>query len=286
MKITVEEALKVYEKYGEEAPIFYYADIRLDSYHSFTQGMAFEPSQVELLKAKNIKEIDVIFSEKLLAKLINLFPEKYRPMYGRKSFVDLDRYLEMLEDVNKVSKRKRYVISAVEIYNTGSAGQLERVLEYGQKIDYQKWNEIKARLDRKAVIDYYLSERGIIVYAVLKPTDPNYAQKYYQFMELVTMLVEKNPDINISIAPDFYGLSDVHVATSPEELLEKYKNTNAKLIVIYGGITEDNKAGLINVKTYDKFARMIAITNVEKSKTAEILLAIKEAYNKDPWLLK
>ncbi len=286
MKLTVEQAEAVYRKYGLEVPIVYLIDYSVKTPTGsmmFSSGMRFDLSHIEPLKMAGKNEIEVVFSDKLFAKLINLFPEKFRIPAGRGTVVQIDRVLSELDDVNRLSKRKRYLISSTEIYSKESTGRLKPVVQFGEKLDYQKWNQLKMYISRNTVIEYRWSENGIIVFVILDPNEPDYASKFLRFSDMIAMLVEDREDVSVSIAPDFIGSYDVISVNNPDELLITYMKTEARLIIIGDQLTDRYKVALAKVKAYDRFARMVLIPSVDKSNPDRFRALVKRAYNSFPW---
>ncbi len=287
MKITVEEAKKIIEKYGTSIQVVYSKDVYfLDkitkSEIRFFQGMLFENEHYELLTRNNISEIDVVFSDVLFAKLSSNFPEKYRPPLYIKSFIDFDRYISAIDDANRLSKRKRKVISATEITYKNQV-----VLKYNEEITFEKWNNLKTFIDKKIEIPFYSSERGILLVTLTDATDSNYLQKFFLHSEAVALFVEKVNKMNFNISPDLYPETDIMTATKEEEVLDKYTKTNVRLIVIVDKqIDEKYKNMLIKLKTYDRFVRFSAITELSPLNTEEVLKAIRKAYLSEPFLEK
>lgn len=285
MKITIEEALKIKEKYGDSIPIVYTKDMYfLDkitkSEIRFFQGMQFEYEHYEVFSRNNITEIDVVFSELLLAKLSSNFPEKYRPPLYVKSFLDFDRYISAMDDANRLSKRKRFVISATEIISKGQV-----ILRYKEDITFEKWNKLKTFIDKKSEIPFYSSERGILLVTLTSASDSNYLQKFFLHSEAVALFVEKVNKINFTIAPDLYTETDIFTATKEEEVLEKYMKTNIRLIVIVDNtIDEKYKNLIIKLKTYDRFVRFSAITDLSPLNEENVLVSIRKSYLSEPFL--
>ncbi len=285
MKITIEEALKIKEKYGDSIPLVYAKDISLidkltKSEIKIFQGMNFDPEHYEVFSRNNIQEIEVIFSELLLAKLSSNFPEKYRPPMYVKNFLDFDRYISAIDDANRLSKRKRYAISGTEIYIKN-----QPILRFNEEITFEKWNKLKTYIDKKIEIPFYPSERGILITTLTNASDTNYLQKFFLHSEAVALFVEKVKKLNFTISPDFYPDTDIITATKEEEVLEKYMKTNVRLIVIVDkSIDEKYKNLLIKLKTYDRFVRFSAITDLSPLNEEEVLKAIRKAYLSDPFL--
>ncbi|MFN4245417.1 MAG: hypothetical protein ACK4F9_04625 [Brevinematia bacterium] len=285
MKINIEEALKILEKYNKEIQIIYGKDIHFvdkitRSEITFFQGMFFEDEHYEILARNNIAEIEVVFSDLLLAKLSSNFPHKYRPPLYVKSFLDFDRYISAVDDANRLSKRKRYAISATEI-----TFKNQIILRYNEEITFDKWNKLKGFIDKRLEIPFYSSERGILIVTLTDATDSNYLQKFFLHSEAVALFVEKVTKINFSISPDLYPETDIMTATKEEEVIEKYTKTNARLVVIVDKqIDEKYKNMLIKLKTYDRFVRFSAITDLSPLNTEEVLKAIRKAYLSEPFL--
>ncbi|MEN2997671.1 MAG: hypothetical protein ABDH28_01320 [Brevinematia bacterium] len=285
MKISIDEALTLREKYGNDllliyAKDMYFVDRITKSEIKFFQGMSFDLEHYELLSRNNIVEIEVVFSDLLFAKLTSNFPEKYRfPLYVKK-FLDFDRYISAIDDANRLSKRKRYAISATEIVSKNQV-----VLRYKEEITFEKWNKLKTFIDKKSEIPFYSSERGIILVTLTNATDSNYLQKFFFHSEAVALFVERINKMNFTIAPDFYPETDVFTATKEDELMEKYIKTNARLVVIVDKMIDERyKNLLIKLKTYDRFVRFSAITDLSPINEREILKAISKAYLSEPFL--
>lgn len=285
MKIKIEEALTIKEKYGNDVPLIYARDVYFvdkptKSEIKLFQGMTFEYEHYEIFSRNNISEIEVMFSDLLLAKLSSNFPDKYRPPLYVKSFIDFDRYISALDDANRLSKRKRYAISATELTIKN-----QTVLKYNETITSEKWNSLKTFIDRKMEIPFYSSERGILLVTLTNASDSDYLQKFFFHSESVALFVERTTKMGFIIAPDLNPEYDIFTATKEEEVLEKYMKTNVRLVVIVDRtIDEKYKNLLIKLKAYDRFVRFSAITNLSPINEEEVLKAIKKAYLSEPFL--
>lgn len=285
MKIKLSELMKLSEKYADELDLILLSDIYLTEggkYIELKAGTQFNPSYYELYKAKNLNEIDIRYDEKLMAKLISNFPDSYRQPDGRKSVIELDRIVDYLETMNMSSKRKRNIIAACEIYKINQNGYDEPVIYYGEKLDKIRWNQVKVRLNRNTLIDYKVDEYGILIYYPLKAGDPNYAQKFIQFTELVSMIVESKKN-GIILYPDFNPNTDVFTANNRMELLKVYNDNRPSLVLVGGELDEDCKNSLIQLKQFDKYAKMILVKSPEPQKRAATLQEIKKVYGKKIW---
>ncbi|OHD53806.1 MAG: hypothetical protein A2Y33_16610 [Spirochaetes bacterium GWF1_51_8] len=287
MKIKTEEALKINEKYGsEDMPIVFLNDIYVSTNSGvlqISQGMKFDSTQYELLVRGNVLEFEVIFTEKLLAKLITNFPDRYRYPVGRKNLIEIDRVVSGLEDANRASKRKRYMLTSTEIYKKNSRGMFETVLKYGERLTYTRWNEVKVKLSRDTTLDYRFEECGVMVFVMLNPGDPLYAQRFMKNTEIITLLVEHKRDFDITLSPDFNPDTDVYPVNEIDKAFEVYLDKKPRLIIIADELSDDYKAALAKIKVYDRYARMIVIKNPDPANKLEILKLIKRVYNQDPW---
>jgi hypothetical protein len=285
MVINIEEGLRILEKYSGSIPVIYQKDIRFVdklTKHEvrFFQGTTFDFDHYEVLLRNGINKIEVVFSELLFAKLVSLFPQTYRLPFATKNFIDFDKYMSAIDDANRLSKRKRSVISATEITNKGII-----IIGYGEDITFEKWNRIKGGVDRKTEISFYSSERGVLLVTFMKATDSNYLQKFFMHSEAVALFVEKMKNEGFVLSPDFYADTDVYTATSEEESFSKYVETNVRLVVIVdSNITEDYKNLIVKLRTYDRFVRINAITNLSPANELEVLKAIKKSYLTDNFL--
>ncbi|MCX8029224.1 MAG: hypothetical protein N2712_04425 [Brevinematales bacterium] len=285
MKISIQEALTIKERYGDEVPVIYskdsyFLDRITKSEIRLFQGMIFDYEHYEILSRNNINEIDVVFSELLFAKLTSNFPEKYRPPLYIKGFIDFDRYISAIDDANRVSKRKRFAISATELLFKNQV-----ILRYNEEITFEKWNKLKIYIDKKAEIPFYSSERGILLVTLTNASDSNYLQKFFLHSEAVALFVEKVSKLNFNIAPDFNSQTDILTATKEEEVIEKYIKTNVRLVVIVDkNIDEKYKNMILKLRTYDRFVRFSAITDLSPINESEVLKAIKKSYLSEPFL--
>ncbi len=287
MKIKLEEALRIDEKYGsEDVPIIFLKDIFLNTgggVLQISQGMKFDESQSEMMLKANILEFDVVFTEKLLAKLIATFPDRYRYPQGRLNFLDMDRLVSELEDINRMSKRKRYVLSCTEVYSKNTQGMYEVILRYGEKLSYARWNEVKVKLGRNALLDYQLDEFGIIVFVMLDPTDPNYMKRFMKNTELISLIVEHKNEFDFNISPEFNPETDIYPVNNYNDLLQTYADKKVKLVIVGDELNEEYKLALAQLKRYDRYARMMVVQNPDPTRKKDIILTIKRMYNQNLW---
>ena len=288
MKIRTEDALKIIQKYGsDEVPIIYLGDIYVNTNNGvlqFSQGMKFEENHYEMFSRAKILEFEAIFTEKLLAKLITNFPDRYRYPLGRKNIIDIDRLVSELEDVNRINKHKRYLISCNEVYKKNANGLYETIVHYGERLTVSRWNEVKSKLSRNSEIDFRYEECGIIVYVILKAGDSQYATRFMKFTEVVSLIVEHKKEFNVTISPDFNPDSDVYPVTEANQLYQTYVDKKPRLVILADELTDEYKPALSQIKGYDKYARLMVVKNPDPAKKRDILMMIKKVYNQDLWV--
>lgn len=287
MKIKLEEANRIYNKYGDDdVPLVFLSDVFLNTGINrlqLSRGMKYNPSHYEIFQSANVNEIDVIYSEKLFGKLVANFPGIYRQPEGRKNIVELDRIIDGLETANAVTKRKRTIISLCEVYKKNQAGNFEPVLYYGEKLSYQRWNQVKVNLSRSAIIDYRYDEVGILIFFILNSSDPQYPQKFMNFTELVSLIVECKK-MGVSIYSDFNGETDVFTCNNKSDLIKMYNDSRASLVVIGDDINDEYKASLNQLKSFDRYAKMMVINKPDPTQKTAILNQIKSVYGKKLWI--
>ncbi len=285
MKLKLSELMTLSEKYGDELDLILLNDIYIPAGTKVIElkaGTQFNPAYYEDYKKMNLLEIDIRYDERLMAKLISNFPEIYHQPDGRRSVIEIDRIIDSLETMNLSSKRKRSLISMCEIYRINQNGYDEPVIFYGDKLDKIRWNQVKVKINRNTLIDYKVDERGIVIFYPLMAGDPNYASKFIQFTELVSMIVESRKN-GVILYPDFNPQTDVFTANNKMELLKIYNDNRPSLVVVGGELDEECKNSLLQLKQFDKYAKMILIKSPEPQKRLATLQEISKIYGKRVW---
>ncbi|MCU0845993.1 MAG: hypothetical protein MUC76_13835, partial [Spirochaetes bacterium] len=83
--------------------------------------------------------------------------------------------------------------------------------------------------------------------------------------------------------PDFIPAEDTISVNDPDNLLDVYRGTNARLIIIGETISDSYKRSLLQVKQYDKFVRMMVVPNINPGDIDHFLKQVKMVYNSDRW---
>ncbi len=288
MLVAVAEAVTVFDKYHATGlrmkiivPLRYNASNSESKLVKYGDEFSSALGQ-ELLDAK-VESIELRYDTKLVVALIKTFPVKYRRPYGKIDFFKMDKVLQVLKKINRKSQRQRHVILLNELY----AGDNDReiLFESGEKLTYDKWNSIKPKIDKKETFFYRYKECGIIVFVDLRPGGENFLNRFYKNSDLVTSLVGHRHDDNVSISSDFIREYDVFTVDEPEKLLEVYKESNARLIIVGDVLSDEYKKALFSVKGYDTYARFMLATNIDQKNREQFLVQVAKSYHADNYNL-
>jgi len=287
MVVTISEAVTIYDKYHATGlhmkvivPLRYNSD---GVSNLIKYGTEFNSALGKELLKDNIESIELRYDAKLVAVLIKTYPVKYRRPYGKMDFFKMDKTLQVLQQINRKSKRQRTVILLNELY----AGDGDKIVlvESGEELSYEKWNNIKPELDKKETFYYRFKECGIIVFVDLRPGGENYLDRFYKNSDLVTSLVGHKQDDQIAISSDFIREYDVYTVDEPEKLLSVYKESNARLIIVGDVLSDEYKKALFQVKGYDPYARFMLATNIDQKDREQFLVQVSKSYHADNYSL-
>ncbi len=284
MKVPINTLRLLFEKYHETLNVKFLYDLTVKGHSFLSKDLVLE-DHLRYLAGYDVKEIDVFFDYHFYEHIASEFPVQYRRPYGSLNFLDMDRHLEILKDVNNASRRKRYIHIIDEIYTTDSSGKTVPLIQYNEALDYRKWNNIKRDISKHRVISYRNSEVPVILFMDLTMKSKNeYVEHFKRNIDLVSTMVSEKTYKNIVIAPDFIPTEDVISVTDPAQLLEEYIRHNARLIIIGEKLNDSFKDSLLEVKQYDKFVRMLVIPSLDSDDIDDFLHQVKLVYNSERWL--
>ncbi len=288
MNITVDEALAISQRYPD-LPVVFLNGLEFKTSSGkqikISQTSKFNVDYVKPLKEAGISEINIIYTEALYSKLVTINSLKYRKPSGKLTFVEIDKIFEDYKEINKKSKRQRYLISCTEQYVRDKYGRVLPIMRFGENMNYERWQELKTKIDKKKSIFFRYSEYGIIVFVDLRPGGDDYLKRFYKNSDLVTSLVGRKSTDQIVIAPDFIGSADVICVDNPENLMPEYSNGRWRLIIVGDNLSKDYADALQMVKNYDRYVRFMMATNIDLAKKEDFISTVKESYNKDNWQL-
>ncbi len=229
--------------------------------------------------------LEIIYDEIVYSYLSTTFPVEFRIPYSSMEFYDIDRHLEELDNINGYTKRKRFLYHIGETYTDDPNSLIpSRVLTHNEPLDYKKWNQVKRNISKNKKIFYRNSENGIIVFVNLQPNvDSNFVGRFKKNTDLVTTLVSRKKDSSVEISPDFIPMEDVISVTNPDDILDVYQKTCARLVIIGESLNDNYKRVLLKVREYDKFARMMVVPTIDLHNVEHLLMQIKMVYNSERW---
>jgi len=282
MNVLVSDIKTICDKldFQDFCNIVYLHDIQINGNFRLHSNSKLDKSHINLLLDNGIKSIDVLYNKNLLIHLVNTFPDRYRKPVHSLSFIEIDKIMHAYKEINKKCNRERYLISSCDIAN-GKTNSL--ILEYNQRINFEKWNSIKPKVDKTMKFDLRYSERGIIVFVNLDPRLDNYNQRFFNNSHLISILVGQQEKDKTVISNDFVGTEDVIQVDKPENLLGSYIRSKCKLIIVGDELNTSYQKALAEVRDWDKYARFLVLKQIDFRNKEGLLQTIKMAYNTDNW---
>jgi hypothetical protein len=285
MKVTVAQLDRLFERYPHaDLDIKYFDRISLRG-HTFLPGDLTLRGHLDLFRQNRLDDIEVFYTPVMYDFLVSEFPETYRRPYGKMNFVDMDRHLETLDEINTHSHRKRFITLVGDIYGIDPReGVRVRILNHGEKLTYHKWNGVKREMSKHQTFLYRNSEWSIIVFVNLSlKADEGYIERFKKNTDLISILVSKKKECDEEIAPDFIPTEDVISVTDPEKLFNEYVSSNARLIIIGENLNDSYKSALLDVRRYDRYVRMIVVPSLDYGNLEHFIRQVKLVYNSDRW---
>ena len=281
MIIPISHLSKLFQMYTD-MKVSYFADVFLKGHH-FLSGDIIFPNQLFEFERQNVDSIDVIYSKSLYDTLAYDFPNEYRKPYGAFSAIELDKMLDTLKTINGQNIHKRYLHIIGDYYSIDkSSGSKVKLIAHNEPLTYEKWNVIKRRFNKNQIFYYRYSECPIIVFVDLTMMEKNdYIERFKKNTDILSILVSHSE--NDPLAADFIPTEDVLSVTDPDYLLDMYKKTSTRLIVIGENINESYKKALIKVKQYDKYVRMIVVPQIDHRNKDHFIRQVKLVYNSNRW---
>ena len=236
-------------------------------------------------QAEGVAQIDLLFTNPLYKMLNVINPQRYKQPATLKTFIEIDRIISTFRQINKVSKRKRYISFLSEMYNLNDSG-FNPIIRFNEIIDDDKWNHIKSKINKikkDGKFPIIFNEIGIIICVDLtQQGDNNYIERFKKNADLCSILViNKSDNKNFCISSEFNAMTDIWTVNDPGKLLDTYIEKNARLIIVGDTINETYKSALLQIKNYDRFARFFIATKINPNSSNELLMSIKNAYHKN-----
>jgi len=285
MKVSLEQLKVLWRKYNQDF-------LRCSYFSAFTlRGRKFhaedeiQAGDLAYFEECGYPQVEINYVESFYNLLSAEFPLEYRRPYGTMDFINVDRYLDILNNTNKLSRRKRFIYVVGDVYSIDTVNGKHVILfGHNEPLDYKTWNEKKRQVSKDQKFNYRNSECGVILFVNMKPNaETNYIERFKKNTDLVTSIVTRKRDSRVEIAPDFIPAEDTISVNDPDNLLDVYRGTNARLIIIGETISDSYKRSLLQVKQYDKFVRMMVVPNINPGDIDHFLKQVKMVYNSDRW---
>ncbi|HPV97441.1 MAG TPA: hypothetical protein PLZ78_06400 [Spirochaetota bacterium] len=285
MKVSVEQLKVLWRKYNPDfLRCAYFSAFTLNR-RTFHADDEIQPGDLEFFDKNGLETVEINYSESFYNLLATEFPLDFRRPYGCMDFLNVDRHLDILNNINKQSRRKRFFFIVGDVYSTDQvSGRRTILFGHNDMLDYRIWNEKKRQIGKEQMFNYRGSENGIIIFVNMKPdAETSYVERFKKNTDLVTSIVTRKKDSRVEISPDFIPSEDTISVNDPDNLLDVYIKSNARLIIIGETITEQYKRSLLQVKQYDKFVRMMVVPHIDPGEIDHFLLQVKLVYNSNRW---
>ncbi len=285
MKVELEKLRHLWNNYNEYFLECIYVQDQLVGGKKFRAGEVMRAVDLSFFERNSLCAVDLLYTEKLYSLLSGEFPADFRKPYGQMAFLNMDRHLETLSNISNLTRRRRFLYVIGDVYGSDPVnGKRIILVTHNEELDYRRWNEMKRFINKDEKITYRNSENGIILLVNMKPdADTTYLERFKKNADLVTAIVTRKKDSKVEISPDFIPTEDAHSVNDPDHLLEEYKRTGARLIIIGENITEAYKRALLDVKQYDRFVRMMVVPFINPDEIEHFLMQVKLVYNSDRW---
>ena len=226
-------------------------------------------------EAAGIMEVPVRLDYQLLKPLC-VHDQSFRSPYGVGHLPRLRERLALLETCNSRSKKRRTLHSAAEVYLT----DVEPVFSFNQEITAKMLDRIPVKEQAALRVAYRYSELKILVLLDMRPNGADYSKRFYRNTELISALMGKKRPHSVVISPDLIPASDVHTVEDPKKLLSRYQETNARLIIVGDALIPEYTRALVEVKTFDPFARFMLAAKIDLTDLAAFLQTVSSNYHR------
>lgn len=286
MNIDIQKLQNIIKKHADEFKCLYFNDTVIDGkkYKAGTEIVLLHTTQ---LLNSGIKELEVQYNVTLYEYLNKEYPIDFRKPVQLFDYPTLERLIIELEQINTLSKRKRFFYQVGDIYRTpndGKSNPQEIILRNGERLDLKRWSSVKIYIDNHQKFFIRYSENGIIIFGGIETENSlNESNNPVKKVDIIGSMLLHKFDKKFEIFPDFVPNKDIYKVDDPGKLLEEYIRTNARLIVFKESLTPAQKEALLQVKRFDPFVRMMVLPPVSQNNIGDILLQIKMVYKNDYW---
>lgn len=214
------------------------------------------------LKAKGVQKVSVCVPREALQKLRTLFPGVYPTAQFEESQNAIRSRLELIDKLNKISKRRRELLLIEELIARDSADR-ERVFIKSQTlINDVFFKKLATRPDAPERLQVSYNEEGILIYVA-------------------------NPVENVKLRIDLISLASmtnfpIHFAESAAQAIEMFHGERPRLVIL----TEldkqyESKEVFMAMQKHDPFFHYLVYNESPSGKREEELNRILSLYNDD-----
>jgi hypothetical protein len=244
------------------------------------KGRIIPKDYIYEIKKAGVKEIDIHYTHQLYEYLCSYCTDHFRIPSAVKTFMEIDKIINTFEAVNRTTKRKRSLYILKEIYNR--TNDLDPIVRYNEMLDFRKWNLLKRDIKKDTNLPILFSEIGIIIFVDLTRRTGNYIDRFKKNADLCTLLTLRRSDCaELQISPDFNALTDIWAVNEPARLFDTYVEKSPRLVILGDTIDDTYKAALLDIKRYDKYARIVVMNDINPAESKTLLEKIKKIYNTD-----
>jgi len=285
MKVPADKLLHLFKTHKNAVSgVYLFGDVVIKGKH-FRSGDSLREEDLRFMVEKNYGEVEILYRDKIYSLLWEEFPGEFRKPYRTMDYISMDRHLETLQSISMQTRRKRNTLVVGDFYGYDSAsGKRIIAATHGEMMDYKKWTSMRRSIDKDQHFSYRNSECAIILFVNMTPdADGNYVERFKKNMDLVAAMVTPKRDMNVIIAPDFIPTEDVVSVNDPGRLLDVYRETSARLIIIGESLSESYRDSLLKVKQYDKYVRIMVVPSIDTTNLNHFLSQVKLVYNSNRW---
>lgn len=244
------------------------------------KGETLHDTALAFLKKNRVATIDTLFTRPLLQALQKLDPTHFQMPHQVLSPGEFSQELRFIDFANRHSRYQRTLLSAMEV--EGKDGGV--LLHFNEPIDLPRWGTLKLKWPTSTPVAFRYSEHKILLFLNLRMKNGEETKRFLHNVRIVETLSQ-----HMDAYREFINLSrltfsrDVVVVDEPEKLLEVYRESDVRLILVGDGIDPDFREALVRIKKFDPYARFMLAKNTDPAEEAVFLLSVEGNYSRDNW---
>ncbi|MBN8215456.1 MAG: hypothetical protein J0L75_02390 [Spirochaetes bacterium] len=169
MEIPLRHLERLFAKTQIQKVFFDLTDLsQANAYSMQASGIDFQPhldkAYLDKLKAKGVQKVSICANRDVMAHLRQLFPSEYVQPQFEDNLPNLQKRLELIEKMNKVSKKRRELLLKEEIIARDTQERERVFLKSDTPINDLFFKKIATRPDAAERIQVSYNEEGILVF--------------------------------------------------------------------------------------------------------------------------